>query len=193
LTITYLENDWPNKDKVYYVRGRNYLVLEERDKGIENLNKANELGNSDAKVLLSETKWHSPKLLIETIVLAISNIIICYGTYLLLLAKIYPTPIWLVLLCTIGGVFLFTRCIPFNSFDFGSREILHPYTSKWFQLLEKIILSIVHILVFCILIFAIISCLKSTSNFGSGIIITIILLIFMIIPYLGLRYIWKKS
>jgi hypothetical protein len=98
-----------------------------------------------------------------------------------------------VLVGIISGLYSFSKSIPYNN-GLEYRNRFHQQTPFFFQFLEKVNLSIIHLIITFIMIYVMISA-TMVDNGKSGLAILIPLSVFgsiLLIPYFGLKYIWKK-
>jgi serine/threonine protein kinase len=190
------------KDKVLFLRGKYKFGLGKRDNGIEDLNSAKDLGNNDAIELLKSTKWYTPKIFISFILLFLSNILLSISLILNLINPIaieiagIEAKTILALSCIPCGLFSLLSSVPFTNHG-RLKEILHSKTSLWFQFIEKINLSVIFFILGLLISYVMFTLIMNYNNNNKGIFsVLIVFLVFgamSLIPYYGLRYIWKKK
>ena len=196
----YLSHDWPNKDRVYFERGKIQIKNKERTKAIVDLNQAKQLGNTEAAELLKQINWSFTRDILPFIVLFFSNSLILVALYLLPKNFIFEEDdyfhsflaVFLLILCVTSFFLSLTKPGRFN--DTVLTFSVPRFTPEWFQRLEKINYS-----VFPLISFVIFYYIYEWGEYKFGTLINHgqndliwILVLLSIISIFSLGYIWKR-
>jgi serine/threonine protein kinase len=172
------EEDAKNEPLIVQKREVEKVVLIEINK--PEPNKPNKLGTSELR-----NPDPDNKILFGAIFLLISNIISFLSIYALLTIENKP-PIWLNF-GVLFSFYSFIKSIPMlDNISYKWTDILHINTSKSFQFFEKLNFSAFHLHFIGLIIYGNSWAFSINTDFG------IFISILLIIPFLGLRYIWKR-
>lgn len=198
----YMSNDWPNQDKVLFARGKIYLNKKRISDGIDDLRKAMNLGNYEARQILRKSLWHTPRNLWDSF---FSSIIILVGMFCIwCLVKnelIIDSP-WMMILSVsvfMGSFFKWVYSFPFDT-NFNRKEMINTLAPKWIRLINKINISFLNIAVISCTAFLPILILQigeeqkrsSGENTFLVLLISIICLPFLLLSVFNINKLWKE-
>lgn len=186
----YLNHAWPNKDKVYFKRGKILFENGKLTEGREDIIKSKELGNTEANEWLKSNSWKSSEILNPVIVLVVSNIIAVISTFFVFSNDISLSDSekwhWTLIPMIISIFFSYYKSYP----HIEASAKLHVYTEPSFQQVEKLIYSFINIYLLLLISYLLYYYIYIEEG---GVVLTTFISVFVVFPIYSLYLIWSKS